>query len=134
MATTKLWHIKGRIKDLIEYVENPEKTVVTDKTAEDFFNVFAYTWNPVKTEGGQYVTAINCQKDIALRQMILTKQQYGKDDGYIAWHGYQSFKPGEVTPNQCHAIGVAFAKEMWGDRFQIVVTTHLDKGHLHEQN
>ncbi|MDO4812185.1 MAG: relaxase/mobilization nuclease domain-containing protein [Eubacteriales bacterium] len=131
MATTKLWHIKGRIKDLIEYVENPEKTVVTDKAAEDFFNVFSYTWNPVKTEGGQYVTSINCQKDIALRQMILTKQQYGKDDGYIAWHGYQSFKPGEVTPNQCHAIGVAFAKEMWGDRFQIVVTTHLDKGHLH---
>ena len=40
MATTKLWHIKGRIKDLIEYVENPEKTVVTDKAAEDFFNEF----------------------------------------------------------------------------------------------
>ena len=131
MATTKLWHIKGSIKDLIEYVENPEKTTKKDKSAQDFYNVFAYARNPDKTNGEQYVTAINCQKDIALRQMILTKQQYGKDDGYIAWHGYQSFKPGEVTPDQCHEIGVAFAKEMWGDRFQIVVTTHLDKEHLH---
>lgn len=127
----KLWHIKGRIKDLIEYVENPEKTVVSDKKEQDFLNVFSYTWNPVKTAGWQYVTAINCQKDIALQQMVLTKKQYGKDDGYIAWHGYQSFKPGEVTPEECHAIGVALAKEMWGDRFQIIVTTHLDRGHLH---
>lgn len=94
-------------------------------------NVFAYTQNPDKTGAGQFVTAINCQKDIALQQMILTKQRYGKEDGYIAWHGYQSFKPGEVTPEQCHALGVVLAKQMWGDRFQVIVTTHLDKEHLH---
>lgn len=63
--------------------------------------------------------------------MILTKQRYGKEDGYIAWHGYQSFKPGEVTPEQCHALGVELARQMWGDRFQGIVTTHLDKEHLH---
>ena len=129
MATTKLWHIQGRLKDLVDYVENPEKTVKPD--LQDFFNVFAYTQNPGKTADGQFVTAINCQKDIALQQMILTKQRYGKEDGYIAWHGYQSFKPGEVTPEQCHALGVALAKQMWGDRFQVIVTTHLDKEHLH---
>ena len=70
-------------------------------------------------------------KEIALEQMILTKKQFCKDDGYIAWHGYQSFKPGEVTPEECHAIGVQTAKEMWGDGFQIIVTTHLDREHLH---
>ena len=96
MATTKLWHIQGRLKDLVDYVENPEKTVKPG--LQDFLNVFSYTQNPNKTAGGQFVTAINCQKDIALQQMILTKQRYGKEDGYIAWHGYQSFKPGEVTP------------------------------------
>ena len=90
MATTKLWHISGRIKDLIEYVENPEKTV--PKEQEDFFNVFAYAQRADKTKD-EYVTAINCLKNTALQQMILTKKQYGKDDGYIAWHGYQSFKP-----------------------------------------
>lgn len=129
MATTKLWHIQGRLKDLVDYVENPEKTVKAG--LQDFFNVFSYTQNPDKTASGQFVTAINCQKDIALQQMILTKQRYGKEDGYIAWHGYQSFKPGEVTPEQCHALGVELARQMWGDRFQVIVTTHLDKEHLH---
>lgn len=129
MAATSLWHIKGSLSDLIAYVENPEKTV--PKGTEDFFNVFSYIQNPRKTADGSYVTAINCLKETALRQMILTKQRYGKEDQYIAWHGYQSFKPGEVTPERCHEIGVKLAKEMWGDRFQVIVTTHLDKGHLH---
>ncbi|MEY8391544.1 relaxase/mobilization nuclease domain-containing protein [Lachnospiraceae bacterium 45-W7] len=63
--------------------------------------------------------------------MILTKKQYQKTGGYIAWHGYQSFKPDEVTPEQCHKIGLKLAGEMWGDKYQIIVATHLDRGHLH---
>ena len=129
MATTSLWHIKGSLSDLIAYVKNPEKTV--PKGTEDFFNVFSYIQNPQKTADGSFVTAINCLKETALRQMILTKQRYGKEDKYIAWHGYQSFKPGEVTPERCHEIGVKLARKMWGDRFQVIVTTHLDKDHLH---
>ena len=129
MATTSLWHIKGRLKDLIAYVENPAKT--NDPSLQDFFNVFSYAQNPDKTAQGDFVTAINCVKEIALEQMILTKKQFGKDDGYIAWHGYQSFKPGEVTPELCHEIGVQTAKELWGENFQIIVTTHLYKDHLH---
>lgn len=131
MATTSLWHIKGRLKDLIAYVENPEKTVAKENDLQDFYNVFSYVSRPEATEQGEYVSAINCLKEIALQQMILTKKQYGKDDGYIAWHGYQSFKPDEVTPKEAHEIGLQTAKEMWGDRFQIIVTTHLDKDHLH---
>lgn len=130
MATTSLWHIKGRLKDLIDYVENPDKTTPA-KDMQDFFQVFSYAANPAKTNEGEYVTAINCLKEIALQQMILTKKQYGKEDKYIAWHGYQSFKPDEISPEECHEIGVRTAKEMWGDRFQIIVTTHLDKDHLH---
>ena len=102
MATTSLWHIKGSLSDLIAYVENPEKTA--SKGTEDFFNVFSYIQNPQKTADGSFITAINCLKQTALRQMILTKQRYGKEDKYIAWHGYQSFKPGEVTPERCHEI------------------------------
>ena len=41
MATTSLWHIKGRLKDLIDYVENPEKTISKDKYLQDFYNVFS---------------------------------------------------------------------------------------------
>ncbi len=129
MATTSLWKIKGRLKDLMEYVENPAKTQKAE--LQDFFNAMEYARNPEKTEQGYYVTAINCLKEIALQQMILTKEQFGKKDGIIAWHGYQSFKPGEVTVEECHAIGIETAKAMWGEDYQIIVTTHLDKDHLH---
>ena len=131
MAMTSLWHIKGRLKDLIDYVENPEKTKAKAPELQDLYNVFSYVQRPEATQEGEYVTAINCLKETALRQMILTKKRYGKTDGYIAWHGYQSFKPEEVTPQLAHEIGVKLAKEMWGDRFEIIVTTHLDKEHLH---
>lgn len=131
MATTSLWHIKGRLKDLIDYVESPEKTASKMPELQDLYNVFSYVQRPEATQEGEYVTAINCLKETALRQMILTKKRYGKTDGYIAWHGYQSFKPEDVTPQLAHEIGVKLAKEMWGGRFEILVTTHLDKGHLH---
>lgn len=130
MATTSLWHIKGQLCDLIDYVENPEKTELTSDM-QNFVNVFSYDINPNKTNNRQFVTAINCKKEIALQQMIITKKQFNKEDKYIAWHGYQSFKPDEVTPELCHEIGVKLAKQMWGDRFQVIVSTHLDKDHLH---
>ncbi len=130
MATTSLWHIKRKLRDLIEYVENPDKTNLDD-SLQDFVNVFSYDTNPNKTNNKEFVTAINCLKEIALQQMIMTKQQFNKSDKYIAWHGYQSFKPDEVTPELCHEIGVKLAKQMWGDRFQVIVSTHLDKDHLH---
>lgn len=63
--------------------------------------------------------------------MQMVKQQYGKEGGIIAFHGYQSFAPGEVTPEQAHEIGVELARRLWGDRFQIVVATHLDREHIH---
>lgn len=131
MATTSLWHIEGRLKDLIDYVENPDKTVARTQDLQDLYNVFSYVSRPEATENGEYVSAINCLKEIALQQMILTKKQYGKHNGYIAWHGYQSFKPEEITPKEAHELGIQLAKELWGDRFQIIVTTHLDKDHIH---
>lgn len=130
MATTSLWHIKGQLCDLIDYVENPDKTNLNNGL-KDFVNVFSYDTNPIKTNNKQFVTAINCKKEIALQQMIFTKKQFNKSDKYIAWHGYQSFKPDEVTPELCHEIGVKLAQKMWGDRFQVIISTHLDKDHLH---
>ena len=106
-----------------------------EMTGIEAFLVFSVTAfhlkRPEATNSGQYVTAINCLKEIALQQMILTKKRYGKNDQYIAWHGYQSFPVGEIEPELAHEIGVKLAREMWGDRFQILVTTHLDKGHIH---
>ena len=131
MATTSLWHISGRLTDVINYIENPDKTCAESSELGELFSVIDYVKRDDATSEGEYVTAINCMRETAFEQMIMTKKQFGKTEGYIAWHGYQSFLPGEVTADECHQIGIELAKEMWGDRFQIIVTTHLDKDHLH---
>ena len=61
---------------------------------------FSYVSRPKRQNTANMFRRSTAFKEIALRQMILTKKQYGKEDGYIAWHGYQSFKPDEVTPNR----------------------------------
>lgn len=63
--------------------------------------------------------------------MTITKEQYGKVGGILGFHAFQSFAEREVTPEQCHAIGVRLAEEMWGDRFEVVVSTHLNTNHYH---
>lgn len=108
MATTKIWPVKGRLDHLINYVVNPKKT-----------------------EQQLYATGINCTPGSAIAEMNAAKQIYGKAGGIVAFHGYQSFASGEVTPETAHEVGSRLARELWGDRFQIVVTTHLDKGHIH---
>ncbi|MFR3921660.1 MAG: relaxase/mobilization nuclease domain-containing protein [Dysosmobacter welbionis] len=64
--------------------------------------------------------------------MMDTKRRWGKEGrkrkGY---HIIQSFAPGEVTPDQAHAVGVEFARRLLGDRYEAVVSTHLNKAHLH---
>ena len=57
------------------------------------------------------------------------KKRFGKEEGTVAYHGYQSFAPGEATPELAHEIGLALAKKLWGEKYQVLVTTHLDKAH-----
>ena len=88
-----------------------------------------YAENDKKTDEKLYVSAINCPVQRAYEHMMTTKVHYGKLGGNVAYHGFQSFKENEVTPEECHSIGVETAKRMWGDEYEIVVTTHLDKHH-----
>lgn len=90
-----------------------------------------YAVLPTKTEQQRFVSGINCLPEIARKQMIITKQRFGKLDGRTAYHAYQSFKPGEATAEIAHSIGVEFAEKLWGERFQVVVATHIDKEHIH---
>lgn len=87
--------------------------------------------NKYKTEEFFYVSGINCEIETALQQMNQTKRLFNKTKGILGFHGYQSFKEGEVTPELAHEIGVKLANEMWGDRFEVVVSTHLNTKHLH---
>ena len=54
-----------------------------------------------------------------------------KDGNILAYHIIQSFSPGEATPDQVHQIGCEFAQRFLADRFECTVSTHLDRGHLH---
>ena len=139
MAVTSLWRVKGYIGKVLLYAENPDKTttpetipVVKDLNRDSLEDVISYAGREEATNQRQLVCGINCTAANARREMIDVKKQFGKEDGTIAYHGYQSFKEGEVTPEQAHQIGVALANELWGDRYQVLVATHLDKdSHIH---
>jgi hypothetical protein len=75
-----------------------------------------------------FVTGINCQPETARAEMIAIKQHYGEGEGVVAYHGCQSFAPGEAAPEMAHQIGVELAERLWGDRFQVIAAAHLDTG------
>ena len=127
IAVTKLWKVSNNLKQTIEYAENKEKTGYF-KSLDD---TLKYAMNNDKTEESFFVSGINCNVDSAFDEMIDVKRTFNKEGGIIAFHGYQSFKEGEVTPELAHKIGLELANEMWGDRFQVIVTTHLNTNHIH---
>ena len=63
--------------------------------------------------------------------MMWIKEQYNKKDGIIAFHSYQSFEEKDISPELAHKIGIELANRVWGDRFQVVVATHLNTEHIH---
>ena len=136
MATTKIWKVQKRLDKVINYATNEEKTKnnYSEYGMDEFDSVrqvMTYATNPDKTEKQFYTTGINCEVKNSVKQMQLVKMIYGKENGILAFHAYQSFNEGEVTPEIAHEIGVKLANEMWGDRFQVVVSTHLNTEHLH---
>lgn len=124
MAYTKVFAIRRRLDDRIHYVTNGEKTALDAG--------ITYAANPEKTEQYFFTSALNCEScETAYAEIQATKQRFGKLGGVVGYHFIQSFAPGEVTPEQAHAIGVAFARRLFGDRYEVVIGTHLDKAHLH---
>jgi len=131
MAVTKIWNIKDSLTRVVDYAMNPEKTASGTVLQHDLTQVLDYAENADKTDRFCYVTGINCIPETAAQQMAMTKLRFGKTGGNVAFHAYQSFRPGEVTADQCHQIGVELARKLWGDRFEVVVATHLNTGCLH---
>lgn len=129
MAVTEIWKVKSRLDHVLKYATDVEKTDVDHY--KELHNVLDYTKEDYKTEQQLYVSGINCMPETAYDEMIITKRRYNKEGGILAFHAFQSFAHGEVTPDLCHEIGMRLAEEMWGDRFEVVVSTHMDKKHLH---
>ena len=159
MAVTSIWSIKGWIGKVIKYAENPDKTKENNEgqisenqsqSTQGLEDVITYAVNTEKTRRGQsesmerelvgeseelmeqYVSGVNCAPTTAREEMIAVKKRFGKEDGIVAFHGYQSFAPGECNPEMAHEIGKKLAEELWGSQYQVLIATHLDKAnHLH---
>lgn len=126
MAYTKILVIHNRLDKCLDYAQDKEKTVLSLAEAID------YALNRDKTEQACFETGLNCDTESAYQDMVGTKRRWGKiqrkRQGY---HIIQSFAPGEVTPEEAHAVGVEFARRLFGERYEAIVTTHLNKAHLH---
>ena len=153
MAVTSIWSVKGWLGKVVVYAENPDKTEnpayfekqgMTAEQTQGLSDVIDYASQTRKTqltdENAEilrhYVTGINCQPDTARDEMMAAKKKFGKEDGVVAYHGIQSFSPDDLkaglTPDMAHEIGVKLAKRLWGENYQVLVATHLDKkNHLH---
>lgn len=134
MAVSKLWPVTNNLNKVINYATNPEKTskdVYSEEQYQALKDVLSYAKDEEKTEQEFYVEGINCNPSTARDQFISVKKAYDKEDGIQAYHGYLSFKEQNISPSLAQKIGMEFAKEVWGDRFQVVVTTHLNTKHLH---
>ncbi len=135
---------------MVIYAENPEKTAnpkfyadreLTEHDGQQLTDVIRYAVNSRKTQKAdnedcavvhRFVSGINCSPSTARDEMLAVKKRFGKESGTVAYHGYQSFAPGEATPEMAHEIGMKLAARLWGDRYQVIVATHLDKeNHLH---
>ena len=131
MATTGFWPVRGRLKEVIDYANNPDKTTAKKYLDEDLYAAIRYVENDDKTDQTMFVSGINCSKHNAYNEMIAVKRRFGERGKNIAYHGYQSFVADEVTPSEAHRIGVETAKRMWGAKYQVVVTTHLNTDNIH---
>ena len=130
MATTSIWSIKNNLKQSINYIINPEKTTNEDYGKVDYDYLEGKKDYNFKKEKVCYVSCLNCNEDDPYDNMEFTKDYFEKKDGILAYHGYQSFKEGEVTPDIAHEIGVKFVSEMFKD-YEVVVATHQNTNHIH---
>lgn len=124
MAYTKVFAIRRRLDKSVAYAANEKKTALS--------GMIEYAVNRSKTETRLFESVLNCQSpQTAYAEMMETKRRWNKPDGVLGYHFIQSFAPGEVTPEQAHALGVEFTQTLFGDRYEAVIGTHLDRAHLH---
>lgn len=135
MAITKIIPIKVRLDHVIDYASNENKTINSNYGTvkfQDLHNALDYIEEDYKTEKKLYVSGINCYAENAYEQMSITKQTYNKEDGILAFHLIQSFDKDEnVTPELAHKIGIELCNELFADRFECVVSTHINTSHYH---
>ena len=108
MAITKTHPIKSTLKAAIDYICNPEKT-----------------------DGKLLVSSYGCAAETADIEFEWTRRHAIDKGTHLGRHLIQAFEPGEVSPEEAHDIGMQLAKEILGGKYEFVLTTHIDKDHVH---
>ncbi len=108
MAVIKIKNIKSNLQAVINYGKNGDKT-----------------------ENGILVSSVNCSVETSYEEMALTKKFFHKEDNVLGYHVIQSFKGDEVSPKLANQIGKELAEELWGDKYQVVICTHINKENVH---
>ena len=108
MAITKTHPIKSTLKAAIDYICNPEKT-----------------------DGKLLVSSYGCTAETADIEFEWTRRHSIDKGTHLGRHLIQAFEPGEVTPEEAHEIGMQLAKGILGGKYEFVLTTHIDKNHIH---
>ena len=108
MAITKTHPIKSTLKAAIDYI-----------------------CDPGKTDGKLLVSSFGCTAETADIEFEWTRRHAIDKGSNLGRHLIQAFKPGEVTPEEAHEIGMQLACEILGGKYEFVLTTHVDKGHIH---
>lgn len=108
MAITKIHPIKSTLNLAISYIVNGEKT---DKQI--------------------LVSTHKCHQETAHTQFLRTRNDAGTNGTVLARHLIQSFLPGEASPEMAHQIGLELCKKILKDEYEYVLSTHIDKGHIH---
>ena len=108
MAVTKTHPIKSTLKAAIDYICNPEKT-----------------------DGKLLVSSYGCAAETADIEFSWTRRHSIDKGTNLGRHLIQAFEPGEVSPEEAHEIGMQLAKEILGGKYEFVLTTHIDKDHVH---
>lgn len=123
MATTRLMPLHNR----------------KDRTTKNSIsNIIDYVENPGKTDNGKLITCWQCEGRVADAEFLYTKEEYLRktgrsqgDNDVIGYHLRQSFRPGEITPEEANRLGCELAKRFTKGRHAFIVCTHVDKAHIH---
>lgn len=119
MAITKIHAIKSTLGKALAYIENPDKT-------DGQMLVSGYNCEPQTASIDFEMTAVLAHKARNLKRKRSTN---------LAYHLIQSFSPEDaVTPEQAHELGKKLAFEYTGGKYEYVVATHIDKGHMYERS
>lgn len=125
MAYTSVIPVR-RLDRAVKYVMNKEKTM-----AVSLQDALDYAANRDKTEQSCFESSYACTLETAFADMRQTKERWHKLGGVQGYHLVQSFAAGEVTPELAHQIAKELADRVLGGRYEYVIGTHLNTGHIH---